>query len=75
MWLHVSLVVTQTLAPGHSLILLGSDFFPVIMLSRWIPSLPMLNVLPAHFVSCRGHASVLTLMSFTLSSRFYFEID
>lgn len=75
MWLHISFAVTQTLAPGHSLILLGSDLFPVIMLSRWIPSLPTLNVLPVYWISWGGHASVLTLMSFTLSSSFYFEID
>lgn len=75
MWLHVSFAVTQTRAPGHSLILLGSDLFPVIILSRWTPSLPMLNVLPVYWISWGGHASVLTLMSFTLSSSFYFEID
>lgn len=70
MWFHVSLAVTQTLAPGHALILLGSDIFPVVLLSRWIPSLPMLNVLPGHLISCGGQASVLTLTSFTLRTQF-----
>lgn len=75
MWLDVSLVVTQTLAPGRLLILAGSDFFPVTRFRRQIPSLPVLIVLPAYLISWVGRAPVLPLMSFTLSSSFYFEID
>lgn len=75
MWLNVSLVVTQTLTPARLLALVGSDFFPVTRLSCQIPSLLMLAVLPAYLISWGGHAPVLLLMSFTLSSSFYFEID
>lgn len=73
MWLDVSLAVTQTLTPGCLLILVGSDFFTVTRLNSQIPSLPVLVVLPAYLISW-GHAPVL-LMSFTLSSSFYFEVD
>lgn len=74
MWLDVSLAVTQTLTPGCPLILVGSDFFTVTRLNSQIPSLPVLGVLPAYLISW-GHAPVLLLMSFTLSSSFYFEVD
>lgn len=69
------LVVTQTLAPGHPLILVGSDFSPVNRLSRQIPSVPGLIVLPAYLTSRGGHAPVLPLTSFTLSSSFYSDTD
>ena len=75
MWLDVSLVVTQTLTPGCLLILVGSDSFPVTRLNSQIPSLPVLVVLPAYLISWGGHAPVLLLMSFTLSSSFYFEVN
>lgn len=43
-WLMLRLVMTQTLIPGHWLIPVGSDFFPVIALSCQFPSLSKLIV-------------------------------
>lgn len=58
-------VVTQTFAPGHLLILVGSDFFPII-LSAVRAFFVKAHCLPAYRVFWGVHTPVLPLMSAAL---------